>query len=432
MTRLGALLARVAVVVSIAWADAAPAAAQDWRFDLGLYGGAARYSAALDDAALGAAAPSLSFGSGWQLGTHLAWWPQPRLGLRLNGGFAERALRQGVVIRAGDINLWDLTGDLLIRLPALPSDWFDTEVLPYVAAGTGLKHLNPATNVEVDDGQADGIIVYPDGATGTTPAFFLSRSNRLQFLAAVGTDLRVGSGVGFRLEIGDRIWKTPIHRLEEGAAAMRGEDVGERVHQLFASLGLQVTLGVSRPTEVVTRATRQPEQNISVCVVDPGTDFGISDVDALYVPDTRDTVVLIYDQRLPLSAALASVMVAPQADWYVAGRDLVIAVGDRAMRFAARGGARQIAAEDLAYLGDVDGLPVYASRVETPDLRQLLARDRRARNTNELVDVLAQDPDLEARFAQIDLLYVPLQATHCIFQGLERASAPAPDTLQHR
>ncbi|MGH7474990.1 MAG: outer membrane beta-barrel protein [Longimicrobiales bacterium] len=421
-----------AAVVGVFAAE--PGSAQEWRFDLGIYGGGSWYSSSLDDDQLGQDAEDVKFEPGWQLGTQLGWWLHPRFGLRANGGYSERPLDQGGEVVAGDINLWDVTGDLMIRLRPVPEEWFGTETLPYLALGAGVKEINPATNIPIENGEVDGIMFFPEGSQAAGQTFFMDHKTKFQALVGLGADFRFRPNMALRLEVGDRIWDTPIHFLQGDQRFPPGdENIGNWVHQVYGNLGLQFLFGLAEVVEEVVAPPPPPpapapppppppeERNITVCVVDPTTgEFGIRTVSAVYVPSTGDTLVVVNGQRRPLSGTVGTIMLAPQADWYIAGSPMTLTVGRTEAEFVTVGGARQISANDLAYLGNVNGLPVYASRNDVTDLREELADLREARNTNDLEEIFEEEEDVREEFDELDIVYVPLRATDCVFQGLQR------------
>jgi hypothetical protein len=156
-----------------------------------------------------------------------------------------------------------------------------------------------------------------------------------------------------------------------------------------------------------------------VCVVDPSAANGLRMQNAFYRPATRDTVVMMNGERVPLRNAVGSVMVVRDADWYVRGQPLVLRVGTERFEYHTYQGARHIMADDLAYLGTINGYPVYADRDEVADVLDALADARRADRTGDLGDILDERDDLRDEINDIDYLYVPVEPTGCVFQALQ-------------
>ena len=112
-------------------------------------------------------------------------------------------------------------------------------------------------------------------------------------------------------------------------------------------------------------------------------------------------------------------MVARNADWYVRGQPLTMTIGDEDVRYLTYQGPRQIEASSLAYLGPVNGYPVYADRDEVADVIDALNSVRAADRSNDLGEILEQREDLRDDLDDLEYLYVPLQPTGCIFQPLQ-------------
>src|SRR5688572_29917450 len=136
---------------------AAPAMAQSWKWDFSLGGGYSWYRAFLDSEN----APTLAdgdeekFGSAPFLGAQLTFWPSSRIGIRLNGTYADTDIEGLDSEIDGDdvsflenVNLWSGTGDLMFRFTRPDDEYTGMEILPYLALGAGLKWMNPAGDAE--------------------------------------------------------------------------------------------------------------------------------------------------------------------------------------------------------------------------------------------------------------------------------------------
>src|SRR5512140_3151289 len=114
---------RVATVVALALPMAgAPLAAQSWRADVGVNGGGSWYSPMLGGSQINNGSGTVRFRAGWLTGAPRGFWLTPRIGIRANGTYTDRSLKQGNGFMAADnelyhdINLWSGSGDLMLRL----------------------------------------------------------------------------------------------------------------------------------------------------------------------------------------------------------------------------------------------------------------------------------------------------------------------------
>ena len=157
-----------------------------------------------------------------------------------------------------------------------------------------------------------------------------------------------------------------------------------------------------------------------VCVVDPTDPAGLRMQEAVYLVDAGDTVVVVNVQRQPLNSAVGTVVVAGNQPWFVSGAPLVVDVGATNYEYLTYQGAVRIEPSRLTYLGTVNGLPVYADRDQVADVADQLADVREAQATGELDDILDEEEDLREAVDALQVVYVPLQPTGCVFQPLQR------------
>lgn len=425
---------------------AAPADAQNYRWDIGVNGGYSWYSNMLDGEELGLPdgtdLDDIKFDSGALLGAQLGFWAAPNIGLRLNGTYADRPVIGDNIPDGGDllgnVNLWSGSLDLLWRFSRPNNEWMGTEVLPYLALGLGAKWINSAGDSFLCvDGDGDEIACGPftigDGAGGVVAGpFGMPDQTRLMGLVGLGTDVRLAPNFALRLEVNDRIYKPEIHALAADGETYAGESAGRTVHEIAGQVGLHLLMGLQRaervsvipapappPPPAPTPEPEPVEEAVTVCVVDPTVRSGLRTQSAYYRPATRDTVVMVNGQRVPLNNAVGSVMVVRDADWYVRGEPLVLRVGNERFEYTSYQGARRIDAADLAYLGTINGYPVYADRDEVADVVDAIADAREADRTGDLGRILDERDDLRDEINDVEFLYVPIESTGCVFQTLQ-------------
>ncbi len=424
------LLAAMAVTVSGMF-GATPADAQDYpdyRFDIGVNAGWSGYTAMLGDDHLGEDADDVRFEHGWLTGAQITGWLTPRIGLRANGLYTERPVNQGGFFDMGDefnviedINIWQGTGDLLFRLGA-----YGARSRPYLALGVGAVHFNPAGDQLLSssgDEELNGVVFNTsDGST-----FAVAKETKLMGLIGLGTDMRLARNVGLRLELGDRIWDAPLRGWPE-AATNPDEDLGNVVHQPYVQAGLHLLFGLDAPEPVVVAPAPPPpapapepepvEERIRVCVIDPSAATGLTMVDAIYLPETRDTMVVVNGTRRAFTTAIpANVMVANETDWFVRGEPVTVTMGRNAtIEYTTWQSARMIESNQLVMIGTSRGLPVYASVDDVRDFRTDWEAARTAAGSNDLNAIVAQNAALAAELEDTEFLYVPLRSTGCVFQ----------------
>ena len=438
MRKLNRVALTAALLVPVV---AAPLAAQRYRADFGVNGGYSWYSNAMSSDVTGLTDDNVRFEAGPLLGSQLTFWLTPRIGLRANATYADRDLITDETTLVNHVNLWSGSGDLMFRFRAPNEVWMGTEFLPYLALGLGGKWHNPAgdafTCTDATDSKSWSCAPFSTGSGTTSNNFALGEQSVLMGLAGLGGDIRLSPNFALRLEVSDRIWKPEIY----AANAPTGTDVAltngdtrvsKTVHEIGAQLGLHFLMGLARP-EVVAVAPAplpppppppaQPEQPteeaISVCVVDPTSPNGIRMQDALFLPATNDTVLVVNGNRVPLRQSVGQIQVARTADWYVRGEPLTLKVGQHQLQYLTYQGATQIPADQLTFLGTINGYPVYANSAEVADLNTQLSELRTAQARNDLENILDQHDDVRGKLEDIKLLYVPLEPTGCVFQTVQ-------------
>lgn len=418
---------------------AAPAAAQNYRWDIGVNGGYSWFRSMLNEEASGLTDTSIGFKAGPLVGAQLGFWAAPNIGLRLNGTYADRPVEfdgEGDSVEMLDnVNLWSGSLDLLWRFSRPNTDWMGTEILPYLALGLGAKWINPAGDFfECVDAEGDDTSACaPFTPAGSTTTYALAEDRHIMGLVGLGTDVRLSPNFALRLELNDRIYKPDLYAVTtntDGTLGYSDESASRTVHEVSGQIGLHLLLGLQRPVTVSVAPAPAPlpppvqpepeptEEMVTVCVVDPTVRSGLRTQTAWYRFEQRDTVVELNGQRVPLNQAVGNVMVVRDADWYVRGQPLVITVGNERMEYTTYMGARQIEADRLAYLGTVNGYPVYADRDEVADVMVRMNQLTDAQRNRDLGVILAENRDLRTDLQGVQYLYVPVEPTGCVFQPL--------------
>ncbi|HET9986622.1 MAG TPA: hypothetical protein VFQ38_23795 [Longimicrobiales bacterium] len=466
------VLRRAGLAAAVALAVAAlPATAQFYHWDANVNGGWNTTTKALDNTtAFGTIVDNnnlitnnvlngggdLSFGNGGIVGGQVGYWFIPNLGVRANFAYAGNDFKQsGGNDLIDNMNLWSGTGDVMVRFIKPRKRFTKTEILPYVALGAGAQWINPPGDrfLALDQllidtiptvGQltgrsgvpifcvaglcqgpdSPGFIGFPSNVA--TQAFFVKEASTFAGLVGVGTDVRLTKNFAVRLEAGDRIWKAPIYnaaQVDGTTLVVLGDKVGNTVHQFYFTGGLNALLGLvpPPPAPVATLPAPPPPppppppatERVMVCVVDPMAPGGLKMIEATRNLSTGDTTVMQNGERVPLSQAVTNVPTAATADWYMQGRPLEIGTGTNRIRYVSFGGARVIEPTDLGFLGTVNGLPVYADRTTLGVVEGLTPG-------TDLSMAVDQRPMLRQALQQkVQVAYVPLSATGCVFQPLQ-------------
>jgi len=430
---------------------ATPAAAQRWRADLGVNGGYTWFSNALGSKQSGLTDNGdVKFQTGPTVGSQLTLWLTPRIGFRVNAAYADRDLvdsnGSGRTTYVNDVNLWSGSGDLLFRLRAPNEEWNGSEFLPYLALGVGAKWHNPAGDTftcnDAVGGNTFSCASFTVGTGEAANTFALGERSVVMGLAGLGTDIRLSPRLALRLEVNDRSYKPGVYGADMSDAENNiinlpdgGARAGKWVHEVGAQLGLHLLMGLARPelvavapiplpppppTPPAARPTPPLEEPVSVCIIDPTAYNGLRLQDAMFLPATGDTIVELNGTRTPLRQSIGQVMVAGNADWYIRGEPLTLEVGDRQLQYLTYQGATEIPADQLAFLGTIKGYPVYAGSSDVVEFRGDLEQLRAAEGRNDLEGLLAPNQDLLGQLENVKLLYVPLDATGCVFQTVQQ------------
>lgn len=427
---------------------AAPAAAQSWKWDWGVNAGYSTFTNSLGEKETGlngdVGSSHVKFKAGWLVGSQLGVWFNPKLGLRLNGRYSDRPLTGNDMDTdfATSVNLWGATADLMFRFKAPAPEFTKMEMLPYLALGAGAKWHNPGfdnfTCNDPSDGSSFNCVPFVTGIPNTRQGWAIGEQNAVAFLAGLGADWRLARSIALRTEISDMMFKPQIERATIPAAGSTtwtlptGDNEAKLTHELGLQVGLHFLFGVAAPPVVAVAPPPAPpapvtpapapevrRENLSVCVVDPTAPGGIRMQSATLV-EGRDTVISVNGTDRPFRESVGNVMVATGSDWYVQGQPLTMTVGKNKVAYLTYGTPRMITASDVAYLGTVNGYPVYADQDDVHDVISELNDLNKAQQGRDLGEVLDQQKDLREALDKVKVLYVPMNPTGCVFQAVQR------------
>jgi opacity protein-like surface antigen len=431
---------------------AAPASAQRWKWDLGVYGGYGWFTSMLDEEDTNlpddAAGAEVHFDAGWLAGLQFTYNVRPNLGVRLNTRYSDRPV-QGSDMDPNFVtstNLWAASLDLLFRFGQPREEFAGMEILPYLAAGLGVKWINPA----YDDfecavaGETESCLPFTTGGppgSANSRTWALDESKGIMGLIGLGADWRLGRSFSLRTEINDQIYKPKIWR---GTFVAGGggdvtvadeENQSSMIHELAFTVGLHFLMGLEAPPVVVVAPPPPPppvtppppppapvEEAITVCVIDPTAPGGIR-MQAATLVERRDTFVVVGGTRTPIAQAVGTVTVANGADWYVRGQPLVMTVGRTPVQFTTYGSTQVISDQDVVFIGTVNGFPVYADRDDVADVINELNELNRTRPGTDLGVLLNDQRALRTNLEDVRMFYVPVYPYGCVFQGVQRQEA---------
>lgn len=423
----------------------APAMAQSWKWDFGVNAGYSWYSSSLDENETGIAdeqaGAEVHWDKGLMYGAQLGFWFNPKLGLRLNGRYADRSLEGSEIDNTNWVtstNLWGATADLMFRLKAPAEEFTKMEMLPYLALGLGAKWHNGAEDqfTCVDQTNSYNCSPFVNGGGVNRRAFAFGEENAIAGLIGLGADWRLSRNFAIRTEISDQIFKPQFHTATIPVSgttwAVSEDNIGDLTHELGLQIGLHFLGGVAAPPVVAvipppappaptpTPPPAAPRRDaLTVCVIDPTAPGGIR-MQSAFLIEGRDTVIVVGGSDRPFRQSIGTVMVAQDASWYVQGQPLTMKVGKNNVEFTTYGSPRMVEASDLAYMGTINGYPTYADRDDVADVIDELNELNRARAGTDLGQILEEQRELNDELDDLKVLYVPMNAAGCVFQAVQR------------
>ncbi|HWV57817.1 MAG TPA: hypothetical protein VNZ57_10225 [Longimicrobiales bacterium] len=443
------LLFRAAAVAALLLPLAvAPATAQDYRYGLGIYGGGMWFSNFNRDAddiiifddgvELLVDADRLRLRDSWVAGAQAeSWFGNGRFGARLNAAYSETDWRRrgdllddffdfDLDFLDRDVNVWFGDLDLMVRIlnPEPDRVW-----APFVAVGAGFVHYNPAGRFLVDD------VLFPFAAA----TFDGESQTEFAGVFGLGTDIlprmRGPVRLGFRVEAMDHVaFNSPLRRIEFDPFEDEFE-IGDRfgaVHHVRLTAGIHLLGGRLFPPPVVVLPPAPPpappappappppaEEALTICIIDANAPGWIREVSAVYVPAAGDTLTVVNGDRVAFRTAYPTN--APtyvrNADWFVAGQPLTMVVANQRYEYVTFGATRIIEPEDLAFLGTLQGVPVFAPRAEVASIMPALSQAHAT--SQDLPTIMAANTQLRNAIGQLNVVYVPYDIG-CAFVPLQR------------
>ncbi|HUP89282.1 MAG TPA: hypothetical protein VM100_08030 [Longimicrobiales bacterium] len=416
-----------------------PAAAQSWKWDIGVNVGYSWFTPSLgrDETTLQGAGGKVMFDDGFMVGFQpLTLWLKPGLGLRFNGRYREGSVTGNDLNDAKfveHVNLWGATADLMFRLGTPAETFTKMEMLPYIALGAGAKWHNPNgdgfTCNETGTGKSFNCSPFVTGIPGAPKGWALGEQNAVAGLIGIGADWRLARAIALRTELNDMIFKPQFESATIPAAGSRTWTVSKTnsaklTHELGVQVGLQFLMGIASPPVVAVAPPPPPppapapapeirRESINVCVVDPTATNGLR-MQSVTLIEGRDTVI----GDRPFRESLGSIRTAAGADWYVQGQPLVMTIGTGKASFTTYGSTRVIDAGDVTYVGTVNGYPVYADRDDVSSFISEL--NEQNRSGQDLGIILNNQKTLRTTFEGVKVLYVPTSASGCVFQAVQR------------
>jgi hypothetical protein len=166
------------------------------------------------------------------------------------------------------------------------------------------------------------------------------------------------------------------------------------------------------------------EEMITMCIIDPAG-FAVRDIEAVRVINENRVYVTRNGQRIAFETAhpANAPIYVRNATWYMADQPLVVNLETDARRMTAAdrnrvelvlfGSPAQRQAEDLVFVGTIDGTPVYANRSDVAPFRSRL--ETQFATTTDLATILRADEQLARDFGGVSSYYVAVEP-NCVFQ----------------
>ncbi|HET7273913.1 MAG TPA: hypothetical protein VFI91_01970 [Longimicrobiaceae bacterium] len=350
-------------------------------FDLGVYGGVGYSANWLENANLQDGEETLNPGFSGALGAMATFWATPSWGIRTHLGYMPLTLPSGdqeSYADPEDVNLWIYDLNLVVRpfMSMTGSPPLITSMYAFIGGG-GLtaNPPGPAESAPEDDGGCVAPYFQPDVASACLPLEG-SKASVGQGTLGIGWDLiSLSDNIGIFAELAGNIYDSPFHTGPAWTGIPGDPETDALAFTGRLVAGLKFAFGGAEPVVVPVPVTPTPppppapapppppaERDIRVCVIEGPA---IVDVDAVYVPATGDTVVVVDGVRRPFSEAYPAVAPAYAASttWFI-NNDSIQVMDNDYVKF---GVTRVVPATRLQRVGAYEGVGIFAETgAETP------------------------------------------------------------------
>jgi hypothetical protein len=317
----------------------------------------------------------------------------------------------------------------------------NTRVLPWLSLGVGGVTTNPDDDPDSRFPTDPGLCANGGGTSCQfLPADVMlhtAAQTQLAVVGGIGLDWFLTPNTAIRLEAKD-YWtdRSPYRMISTGEFHDGG-------HNILLNGGLAFYLGRAaveepgfvREEPVIVQPAPTPapapaptpappaEERVMVCVVEPNG-FAIRTVEAVRVPAENRVYVTQGGQRVAFETAhpANAPIYVRSATWYMSDQPLLInletneriAAADRnRIELVTFGSPAQRAANDLVFVGTINGTPVYAGRTDVQPFRTKL--ETQFTTTTDLTTILRADADLAREFGGVNTYYVAVEP-NCVFQ----------------
>jgi opacity protein-like surface antigen len=332
-----------------------------------------------------------------------------------------------------DVALWQYDASLNLRL-AKPTA--NTRILPWLSMGIGGVTINPENDFTLF---SEAVCVQPLDVNGTVCDFDavdveldLDSRSEVAFVPALGVDFFMSPSVALRLELKD-YWTddSPYFRLSDGLAHDGGHNILINGGLAFYWGGRRVVEpGFVREEPIIVPPPPPPappaDVRSTMCVVDPNG-YQVRTIETVMVPSEQRVYVMRNGQRVPVEAAYpaSAPIYVRGATWYMNDQPLTVSLETGTVNVPADqrnrlelvrfGSTGTRSANDLVFIGTINGTPIFANRADVTSFRSRL--EQKLSTSNDLGTILRTDADLAREMGQVDTYYVAVEP-NCVFQPM--------------
>jgi hypothetical protein len=252
------------------------------------------------------------------------------------------------------------------------------------------------------------------------------------FVPGIGMDFFMSPSVALRLELKD-YWTddSPYFRLSDDLRHDGG-------HNILINGGLAFYWGGRRviepgfvreePIIVPPPPPPAPPADIrsTMCVVD-ANGFQVRTIETITVPSENRVYVMRNGQRVPVDVAYPATapIYVRGATWFMNDQPLTVSLETTTVNVPADqrnrlelvrfGSTGTRSANDLVFIGTINGTPVFANRADVGAFRSRL--ERHLSTSTDLGTILRADADLAREMGMVDTYYVAVEP-NCVFQPM--------------